>query len=72
MNKLVSRNPVQRFKQGRKIVKAQFSWGKNFGVYTFTPTNEQNIRKRTDKAIEETIDNTKEDVNIITEYNFLE
>lgn len=24
MNKLVSRNPIQRFKQGRKIVKAQF------------------------------------------------
>ena len=24
MNKLISRNPVQRFKQGRKIVKAQF------------------------------------------------
>ena len=26
MNKLISRNPVQRFKQGRKIVKAQFGW----------------------------------------------
>ena len=24
MNKLVSKNPVQRFKQGKKIVKAQF------------------------------------------------
>lgn len=31
MNKLISRNPVQRFKQGRKIVKAQFSWGEGFG-----------------------------------------
>ena len=31
MNKLVSKNSVQRFKQGRKIVKAQYSWGKDFG-----------------------------------------
>lgn len=26
MNKLVSKNPVQRFKQGRKIVKAEDGW----------------------------------------------
>ena len=32
MNKLVSRNPVQRFKEGRKIIKAQYSWGKGFGI----------------------------------------
>lgn len=60
MNKLVSINPVQRFKQGRKIIKAKNSWGGNFGVYTFTPTNEQNIRERTNKAAEEAVKNTKE------------
>ena len=33
MNKLVSKNPVQRFKQGRKIVKAQFGYKtRNDGV----------------------------------------
>ena len=26
MNKLISRNPIQRFKQGRKLIKAQFGW----------------------------------------------
>ena len=26
MNKLISKNPVQRFKQGRKLIKAQFGW----------------------------------------------
>ena len=35
MNKLISRNPVQRFKQGRKIVKAQNSWGRNFNKYGY-------------------------------------
>ena len=58
MNKLVSKNPIQRFKQGRKIVKAKNSWGYNFGIYT--PTNEQNIRERTDRAAEEAINNTRE------------
>lgn len=33
MNKLVSKNPIQRFKQGRKIVKAQFGYKtRNDGV----------------------------------------
>lgn len=32
MNNLVSKNPVQKFKQGRRIVKAQFSWGQGFGI----------------------------------------
>ena len=30
MNKLISRNPVQRFKQGRKIIKASKGWNGTF------------------------------------------
>ena len=45
MNKLISRNPVQKFKQGRKIVKAQNSWGKDFGTEYIPPKNVTEVPK---------------------------
>ena len=36
MNKLISRNPIQRFKQGRKIVKAQFGLDNTFKLLSDT------------------------------------
>ena len=43
MNKLISRNPIERFKQGRKIVKAQNSWGKDFGTKYIPPKNNTKV-----------------------------
>ena len=45
MNKLISRNPIQRFKEGRKIVKAQNSWGKDFGTKYIPPVNTTKVPK---------------------------
>ena len=44
MNKLVSKNPVQRFKEGKKIIKAQHGWGTYKGV----PNQQSNYMYRQD------------------------
>lgn len=70
MNKLISRNPVQRFKQGRKIVKAQNSWGKDFGTTYIPPENATEVPKNRSYFIDLGTTNTWHMDNDIINHDF--
>lgn len=68
---LPSRNIVERFKNGKKIVKAQFGWGNRFGLYGDSNSQRQSKQdKKVEQATEELLNSPlKHDASSQGRYN---